>query len=1067
MKKISVIIALLLLPIVAKSQQVDLSKFKELAPRNIGPAGMSGRVTAIDVNLSSPANIYVGTASGGLWHSSNDGITWIPITEELPTQSIGDVKIQQSNPDVIWLGTGEGNPRNSQSSGNGIYKSIDGGRTWLHLGLENTRNIHRIIINRDNPDIVYVGAQGPAWGETEERGLYRTNDGGKTWKKILYVNNLTGIADLIVDPSNPNKMFAAMWEFRRWPWFFKSGGEGSGLYMTLDGGDTWKKMTEKEGLPAGELGRIGLAISESNRDIVYALIEAKDNGFYKSTDGGFTWQNQQTQNVGGRPFYYADIRVDPWNENRIYNIHSVVDKSEDGGKSFQNMIAYYADGVHPDHHAFWINPKNPNHLIEGNDGGLSISKDRGANWRFVENLPVAQFYHISVDNEMPYRVYGGMQDNGSWIGPSSVWRDGGIRNSYWEELRFGDGFDVVPDPSNNRYGYAMAQGGSLGRYDLETGGTNFIKPVHPVDSIILRFNWNSAISSDPFDTKTIYYGSQYLHKSTDRGENWEIISPDLTTNNPEYQKQDSSGGLTFDATGAENYTTILAIAPSPLNDKMIWVTTDDGNIQLTTDDGKSWQNKSGGLGGAPAGSWIPQIRPSTYSESECYVVVNDYRRNNWEPYLLYTNNKGASWTNVLKGKGIGSFVNSFIQDPVEPNLMFLGTEFGLYLSFDKGANWQKWTEGYPNVPTIDFQIQQRENDLVIATFGRAAWIFDDISAFRAVAKEGAGLLDKPFTLFPIDTAYMVSTKQPSGNRFGGKSMYEGTNERMGVRFTFNINKPIDKKKDDKTDEKKDEKKEELADKKKDKGPSKDSLTVRIYDMMGTEVRTLFMKVDTAIQRYYWGFETNGVREPGSKKPEKETTPPGSLAVLPGKYKAVFTYMNTSDSADFVVEYDPRVEYNMSDLVAVQKLYKELEGNISHATEAMDRVNEAEEKIGIYQKIMEANKELEKDSLSKRTKIIKDSVEAIKVYLRGKSGLKGIVRMEETYNYFSGYAQYYLGSAMAAPNSTQRTMADRIARMSDELVTKVNKFLENEWADYQSYIQKLDFELFKKIEKVKK
>ncbi len=1065
MKKLCILLALLLLPIVATSQKVDLSKFKELAPRNIGPAGMSGRVTSIDVNLSNPADIYVGTASGGLWYSPNDGITWEPITEELPTQSIGDVKIQQSNPDVIWLGTGEGNPRNSQSSGNGIYKSIDGGRTWKHLGLENSRNIHRIIIHRDNPDIVYVGAQGPAWGETEDRGVFRTTDGGKNWEKVLYVNEKTGIADLIVDPSNPNKMFAAMWEFRRWPWFFKSGGEGSGLYMTLDGGDTWKELTDEDGLPKGELGRIGLAISQSNRDIVYALVEAKDNGFYKSTDGGFTWKNQNTENIGGRPFYYADIRVDPKNENRIYNVHSVIDKSEDGGKSFQNMIAYYADGVHPDHHAFWINPSNPDHIIDGNDGGLAISKDRGANWRFVENLPVAQFYHISVDNDVPYRVYGGMQDNGSWIGPSSVWRSGGIRNAYWEELSFGDGFDVVPDPSDKRYGYSMSQGGNVSRYDLETGGTNFIKPVHPVDSITLRFNWNAAISPDPFDTKTIYFGSQYLHKSTDKGENWEIISPDLTTNDPEKQKQDSSGGLTFDATGAENYTTILAIAPSPLNDKMIWVTTDDGNIQLTTDDGNSWQNKTGNLGGAAIGSWIPQIRPSTYNESECYVVVNDYRRNNWEPYLLYTNNKGGSWTNILQGKGIGSFVSSFIQDPIEPNLMFLGTEFGLYISFNQGKDWQKWTEGYPSVPTLDMEIQERENDLVIGTFGRAAWIFDDISAFREVAKEGAELLEKPLTLFPVNTSYMVSTKQPAGARFGGKSMYDGTNERMGVRFTFNINKPKAKKKDKKED--KDEEKDDDKEKKKDKGPSKDSLTVRIYDMSGTEVRTLFMKVDTAIQRYYWGFETNGVRGPGSKKPEKETTPPGSISVLPGKYKAVFTYMNTSDSAEFTVEHDPRVEYKMSDLVAVKKLFNKLEESISDATEAMDKVNEAEEKIGIYEKLMEANKELEKDSLSKRTKAIKDSIESIKVYLRGKSGLKGIVRREDTFNHHSGYAQYYLGSAMASPNSTQRVMAERIERMSGELVSKVNTFLENEWTDYQSYIQNLDFELFKKIEKVKK
>lgn len=1062
MKKIAFLLALLMLPLTTYSQKINLDNFKNLKPRNIGPAGMSGRVTTIDVNLKNPDNIYVGTASGGLWYSPNDGITWQPITEDLPTQSIGAVKIQQSNPDVIWLGTGEGNPRNSQSSGNGVYKSIDGGRSWKFMGLEKSRNIYRIIINRDNPDIVYVGAQGPAWGETEERGVFRTKDGGKTWEKVLYTNEKSGVADMVVDPSNPNKIIAAMWEFRRWPWFFKSGGEGSGLYMTLDGGDNWKKLTEKDGLPTGELGRIGVAISQSNRDIVYALIEAKENGFYKSTDGGFTWNKTEAKNIGGRPFYYADIRVDPMNENRIYNIHSVIDKSEDGGKSFQNMISYYGDAVHPDHHAFWIDPTNPDHMIEGNDGGLNFTKDRGKNWRFVENLPVAQFYHISVDNELPYRVYGGMQDNGSWIGPSSVWREGGIRNSYWEELQFGDGFDVVPDPSNSRYGYAMSQEGSVGRYDLETGSSNYIKPVHPVDSIRLRFNWNAAISPDPFDNNTIYFGSQFLHKSTDKGQNWQIISPDLTTNDPEKQKQDSSGGLTIDASGAENYTTILAIAPSTLNDKMIWVTTDDGNIQLTTDDGKSWNNRTGSLGGAPKGSWIPMIQPSSYNEAECYVVVNDYRRNNWEPYLLHTNDYGKSWTNVLSGKNIGAFVNSFIQDPIEPKLMFLGTEFGLYITFDGGNNWQKWTEGYPNVPTMDFRIQPRENDLVIATFGRAAWIFDDITPFREIAKNGEKLLEKPFTLFPVDTAYMVATKRPSGGRFGGKSTYEGTNEPLGVRFTFYINKPKTEKKD--KDKDKDKSKDE---KKKDNTPSPDSLSIRIYDMSNTEVRTIFMKVDTSMQRIYWNFETNGVRRPGQKIPKNEVTPPSGMSVLPGKYKAVFKYMNTSDSAEFVVEHDPRVDYKMSDLKALQSIYNELEKSISKATFAMDKINEADDKIDIYEKIIEGNDKIEKDSIKKETKLVKDSIESIRAYLRGVSGRKGLVSDHTSFNHFWGYADYYIESATDGTNSTQRIMVDRVARMSDELVNKVNNFLDNEWKKYQSNIEKLDLDLFKKIDNIKR
>ncbi len=1055
MNRIALALALILMPIISTAKDVNLEKLKILAPRNIGPAGMSGRVTAIDVNLSEPENIYVGTASGGLWHSPNDGITWEPLTEDLPTQSIGAVNLQQSNPDVIWLGTGEGNPRNSQSSGNGIYKSIDGGRTWTHLGLENTRNIHRLIIHRDNPDVVYVGAQGPAWGDNEERGVYKTTDGGKTWNKVLYKNERTGVADLVVDPNNPNKMFAAMWEYRRWPWFFSSGGEGSGLYMTLDGGDTWNEITHEDGLPKGELGRIGIAISQSNRNIVYALVEAKKNGFYKSTDGGFTWKKTEAKNIGGRPFYYADIRVDPQNENRIYNIHSIVDKSEDGGKSFQNMIQYYADGVHPDHHAFWINPTNPDHIIDGNDGGLAISKDRGKNFRFVENLPVVQFYHITLDNEMPYNVYGGMQDNGSWRGPSSVWRQGGIRNAYWEELRFGDGFDVVPDPSDNRYGYAMAQGGSLGRYDLKTGATNFIRPVHPDDTVQLRFNWNAAISPDPFDKKTVYYGSQFLHKSTDRGENWKIISPDLTTNDSEKQKQDSSGGLTFDATGAENYTTILAIAPSPLDDKMIWVTTDDGKIQLTTNDGESWTDVTNGLGGAAEGAWLSQVKPSTYDKSECFVVANDYRRNNWESYLLHTTNSGQSWTNIVKDKGIGSYVLSFLQDPIEPNLMFLGTEFGLYLSFDRGDNWQKWTEGYPSVSTMDMAIQERENDLVLGTFGRAVWIFDDITPLREIAANGEESIEKPLTLFPVNTSYMVAKKQPSGSRFAGKAMFDGTNEPTGARFTYYINKPKKgKKKKDKDDKDNSDQKNK---------PSPDSLTVRIYDSIGNEVRTMFTKVDTSLQRTYWNYETNGVRNPGSKKPKGKQTPPWGRQVLPGDYKVVFEYMGSKDSSEFEVKYDPRIEYDIADMQQRNKLFDDMNSNVEQATEAMDKITEVEERISIYEKLFEANEDLELDSVKKDMKAVKDSIESIRGYLRGKSGLKGIVRRNTSYNHINSYAGYYIASGMAEPNSSQKMMAERVESMSAVIVDKVNSFLRKEWKPLQSEIKKLDFKLFEEIE----
>ena len=419
---------------------------------------------------------------------------------------------------------------------------------------------------------------------------------------------------MVMDPINPDKIIVSMWEFRRWPWFFKSGGEGSGLYVTYDGGKNWAMRTSDDGLPEGELGRIGLAIARSNPKVVYALVEAKKNALYRSEDGGFSFRKVgEGGNIGNRPFYYSDIFVDPENENRIYSLFSIVTRSEDGGKTFETLLGYVgAGGVHPDHHALWIHPEDGSFLINGNDGGMAISRDRGDTWRFVENLPVAQYYHINIDNEWPYNIYGGMQDNGSWRGPAYVWRYSGIRNSYWEELSFGDGFDVVPDPSDSRFGYSMSQEGYVGRYDFRTGDSRRIRPVHP-DGIPLRFNWNAGIAQDPHDASTIYFGSQFLHKSTDKGENWIVISPDLTTNDPEKQKQGESGGLTIDATGAENFTTILAIAPSPHEREVIWVGTDDGNLQLTRDGGDSWTISLSRLPGLPEGSWIPQITASVHN----------------------------------------------------------------------------------------------------------------------------------------------------------------------------------------------------------------------------------------------------------------------------------------------------------------------------------------------------------------------------------------------------------------------------------------------------------------------
>ena len=692
------------------SQEFSMDMVKNMKPRNIGPGGMSGRVTSIDVVESNPEIMYVGTASGGIWKSTSGGVKWDPIFEKELTASIGAVAIQQSNPSVIWAGTGEGNPRNSLNGGFGIYKSLDAGKTWKAMGLEKTRHIHRVLIDPTNPNIVYVGAIGSPWGEHKERGVYKTIDGGKTWKQILHTNSKSGAADLIMDPKNPNKIIAAMWEHKRDPWFFKSGGTGSGLYITHDGGDNWKQITEKEGFPKGELGRIGVAIAPNNPDVIYALVEAKKNALYKSEDGGFKWKKiNDKPGIGNRPFYYSEIYVDPQNENRLYTVFTYINVSQDGGKSFKELMPAYGvdNGVHPDHHAWWISPTNGKFMIDGNDGGLNITKDGGKSWRFIGNIPVAQFYHINVDNEYPYNVYGGMQDNGSWRGPAYVWKSQGIRNSYWQEISFGDGFDVVPDKDDSRYGWTMSQQGSVSRFDYLTGNNYSVKPTHKDANVKLRFNWNSAINIDPFDNSTLYFGSQFVHKSTDKGLTWSVISPDLSTNDPEKLKQAESGGLTMDATGAENHCTVLVIEPSLLQKDVLWAATDDGQVHITMNGGDSWTNVAKNIKGLPENSWITQIKASNKNKGEALLVANDYRRFNYTPYAYRTKNYGKSWERIVDADDVQSYALAIIEDPENKNLLFLGTDDGLYISIDAGDKWTKWTNGFPTVPVKDLVIHPR------------------------------------------------------------------------------------------------------------------------------------------------------------------------------------------------------------------------------------------------------------------------------------------------------------------------------------------------------------------------
>ena len=1043
------------------SQELSEALLKDIKPRNIGPGGMSGRVTAIDVVTSNPDIMYVGTASGGLWKTTGGGVTWKPVFEDQPTASIGAVAIQQSNPSVIWVGTGEGNPRNSLNGGYGVYKSLDGGHSWQSMGLEKTRHIHRIIIDPTNPNIVYVGAIGSPWGEHPERGVFKTTDGGKTWTKILFVNNKTGVADMVMDPTNPNKLIVAMWEHKRDPWFFKSGGEGSGLYITHNGGETWEKRTHQDGLPKGELGRIGLAIAHNKPNIIYALVEAKKNALYKSEDGGFTFKKINDKNdIGNRPFYYSDIFVDPENENRVYSVFTYVNVSEDGGKNFTQLMPAYgvSNGVHPDHHAWWIHPTDGSFMMDGNDGGLNITRDGGKTWRFIGNLPVAQFYHIAVDNEIPYNVYGGMQDNGSWRGPAYIWRVQGIRNSYWQEISFGDGFDVIPDPDNSRYGWSMSQQGYVSRYDWQTGNNYTVRPIHPDPKVKLRFNWNAAINIDPFDANTLYFGSQFVHKSTDKGLTWTIISPDLTTNDPSKQKQNESGGLTMDATGAENYTTILVIEPSPVEKNMIWVGTDDGKVHYTQDGGKKWVDVSKNIKGLPQGAWIPQIKASNKHKGEALLVANDYRRYNYTPYVYRTTNYGKTWERIVDASDVKSYALSILEDPKESNLLFLGTDDGLYFSINAGKNWQKFTNGFPTVSVKDLVIHPRENDLVIGTFGRAAWVLDDITPLREVAKNPS-LLNAKTHVFNPPTAYEAAYQQPTGSRFAADATFNGENRPSGANITFYFKKEPESNdseinKDDNEDE--NEATDNNESEKETNGKHKDSLYLRVYQ--GDKlIRTLKRKKpdSTGFYKWRWRLDEAGVSRP-ARKDRKSTNEPSGLQVLPGTYKIKLFNDDTVSESQVEVQADPRIQ---TDVNGVKERYiasKNIEKMTATASKATKQLVTSKSEILDFKKqLKKADAKTYKELIKKCDDLSKKVDKILDLFFGKEDKRQGITASDEVPLVDRlNTASWYTQSRPGALSETEKTLISQAKEALINALEQTNSFYKTDWMQFLQEANKI-------------
>jgi photosystem II stability/assembly factor-like uncharacterized protein len=906
-------ISLLCLSTLAGAQapyRYDSATISGLPARNIGSATMSGRIAALDaVEEDGRITVFVGAASGGVWKSVNGGTTYKAVFDREDVQSIGAVAIDPSNSKTVWVGTGEAWVRNSVSVGDGVYKSTDGGENWSNVGLKDSEHIAKILVNPSDSNNVLVCAMGHLWDDNDERGVYQTSDGGKTWNKVLAgANGSTGCAMIARSKQDAKTIYAAMWDFRRQGWTFRSGGPGSGLFKSTDGGAHWSEVNDKDakGLPPKPWGRLAIQVAESKPNVIYANVEAENGrGLYRSDDGGGTWAKLDASNfMVWRPFYFGNLIVDPKDENKIFKPDLFLLLSNDGGKTF-NVVS---NSDHGDFHDVWIDPKNTNIVIAGDDGGLWRSEDGGNRWKHQLNLPVSQFYHVSTDNADPYHVYGGLQDNSSWVGDSTY--PGGVTNSRWENMYGGDGFWMFEDPSDANYLYAEAQGGEIGRVDRYTHETRDLHPWPNYGEGKLRFNWNTPIHLSPNEKGTLYVGAQFLFRSRDHGQSWDRISPDLTSNNPEWQKQEESGGVTIDNSSAEMYTTIYSISESPKNGQIIWVGTDDGNVQITRDGAKTWTNVVGNVTGLGKNSWVTTIEASRFDEGTAYATFDRHGFGDMKPYVYKTTDYGKTWAALAaQDSGVRGFAHVIKEDTVNPNVLFLGTEFGLWISVDGGQHWAQYKgTDFPSVPVDDITIQARESDLVLATHGRGIWIVDDISPLRALTPDVMG---KEATLLPGRAS--IQYMDVSGGWPEGDETFHGLNRPVDAAITYY------------------QKSRHIF----------GDLKIEIFDQDGKLVDTVPGSKHRGLNRAGWAMH---VKPPA--------VPPAATAlfeaaqgprVLPGKYTVKLTKGDQTYSEELDVTVDPRATYSLEERKAQfeqsMKIYALLE-HMTYAVDAIEGVRDA-------------------------------------------------------------------------------------------------------------------------------
>lgn len=887
----SVLTALLLaVPALAAGPAVENSVFEHLQFRSIGPSNMGGRIAEIVGVPGDPNTVFVATAAGGLLKTTTAGVKWTPIFDKQDVLSLGALAVQQDNSDVIWVGTGEGSPRNTVSFGDGVYKTVDGGKTWQHMGLNDSEHITRIAIDPRNPNKVFVCALGHAFGTNTERGVFLTEDGGKTWQKVLYLDDNHAAADLDIDPSNPNLVYATMWHFLRRPWKFESGDEKGGVFKSSDGGHTWHQLTN--GLPK-LLGRSGVRVAPSNPNVVYVVAESKDGTLFRSDDRGEHFRRMTDRAaVLGRGLYYGHVTVDPLDENRVYSIGMQLSMTEDGGRTWRTVGARN----HGDHHTLWVDPKNTRRIIDGDDGGIYMSSDRGATFHFVNNFPLAQFYTVHADLQEPfYHVSGGLQDNGTWTGPSRSHDPVGILNEDWQNVGYGDGFYIVNHDQQPNIFLTDSQGGNLERIDMATAEVMDANPQPrrndggPVGELKYRFNWNTPIVVSPHDPNTVYFGGNVLFKSTDFGKTWNVISPDLTTNDPS-KTGNAGGGVWDENTTAEYYETIISVAESPARAGNIWVGTDDGLLQVTNDGGKTWNNITKNVKGLPPNFEVSRIDLSAKDANTAFVSFEAHMFDDFHPYIFKTTDGGKTFTNISGNLPDHAYVWVVRQDPKNPNLLYAGTELGLFASFNGGGNWTPLRMGnLPPVAVRDVKIEPRENDLLVATHGRAMQIFDDATVLQEITPD---VIASDFHLFGMRNALRVG--QHSTHPGMADAEYVGPNPAYGALLTYYF---------------------------KQKPDAKTQIKLEVLDSHGEVIRSIteFPK-EAGLNRTAWDLHVDGPkprREPTPEERERMQSfffrPQVGPQVLPGTYTVRLTVNGKSQEQPVTVRLDPTLNVKLADL----------------------------------------------------------------------------------------------------------------------------------------------------------